>query len=200
VPRHCRAFAAALIERETDFYAQHGPARLAAFYRELGSKLERLADNEFLLQMSWGTGWTSKTVGSALDQSLIEEARRRYRLGRKGLTFPKTRRLVERGNTPQEPFGWVLVRLPGFAPAEFAEELPEPKAAEAPGRRTGRVKWFNKQKGYGFIAPDAGGPDMFVHISQLTGGLTTLHEGQSVSYVIGKGPKGRDQAQDVRPV
>ena len=202
VPRHCRAFAAALIEQETDFYTEHGPPPIAAFYRKLASRLERLAENEFFLQMSWGTGWTSKTVGSVLDRALIEEARRRYRLGVRGAPFPKTRRLVERGNTPQEPFGWVRIRLPGFAPAEFAEELPEPMAAvaEAPGRQTGRVKWFSEQKGYGFIAPDAGGPDIFVHISQLTGGLATLYEGQPVSYIIGKGPKGRDQAQDVRPV
>jgi CRISPR-associated protein Csm5 len=198
VPRHCRVFAAALIERETDFYTRYGPSPIAAFYRELASRLERLADNEFLLQMSWGTGWTSKTVGSALDRALIEEARRRYRLGVRGAPFPKTRRLVERGNTPQEPFGWVLVRLPGFAQAEFAEELPESVVVEATGRQTGRVKWFSEAKGYGFIVPDAGGGDVFVHISNITDGRP-LSDGQRVSFVVGPGRKG-PEARDVQPV
>jgi len=196
VPRHCRVFAAAIIERETDFYTRHGPTRLAAFYRELASRLERLAGNEFLLQMSWGTGWTSKTVGSALDRALIEEARQRYRLGVRGLPFPKTRRLVERGNTPQEPFGWVLVRLPDFSPADFAEELPEPAVVGAPGRQMGRVKWFNESKGYGFITPDAGGGDVFVHISNVTDGQP-LADGQRVSFIVGPGRKG-PEARDVR--
>ncbi len=198
VPRHCRAFAAALIERETGFYIRHGPSPIAAFYRKLASRLERLAENEFLLQMSWGTGWTSKTVGSALDRALIEEARQRYRLGVRGAPFPKTRCLVERGNTPQEPFGWVLMRLPGFAPADFAEELPEPVTAEAPDRQTGRVKWFSEAKGYGFIVPDAGGRDLFVHISNVADGRS-LSDGQRVSFVVGPGRKG-PEARDVRPV
>jgi cold shock protein len=48
---------------------------------------------------------------------------------------------------------------------------------------TGTVKWFNSTKGFGFIVPDAGGPDVFVHISAVEGaGLKTLNEGQKVSY------------------
>ena len=48
---------------------------------------------------------------------------------------------------------------------------------------TGKVKWFNSQKGYGFIQPDGGGPDVFVHISAVErAGLSTLNEGQQVSY------------------
>lgn len=64
---------------------------------------------------------------------------------------------------------------------------------------TGTVKWFNNEKGYGFIARD-GGPDVFVHHSaiQMTG-FKTLQEGQAVEFEITAGPKG-DQAQDVRPV
>lgn len=48
---------------------------------------------------------------------------------------------------------------------------------------TGTVKWFNAQKGYGFIQPDDGGKDVFVHISAVEkAGLSTLSEGQTVSY------------------
>jgi cold shock protein len=48
---------------------------------------------------------------------------------------------------------------------------------------TGRVKWFNTQKGFGFIEPDDGGPDLFVHISAVErSGLPTLSEGQVVEY------------------
>ncbi|WP_188908790.1 cold-shock protein [Aureimonas endophytica] len=47
----------------------------------------------------------------------------------------------------------------------------------------GTVKWFNAQKGFGFIQPDNGGPDAFVHISAVErAGLTTLNDGQKVSY------------------
>lgn len=51
--------------------------------------------------------------------------------------------------------------------------------------QTGTVKWFNAQKGFGFIQPDAGGPDVFVHISAVErAGLTGLAEGQAISYEI----------------
>jgi len=49
----------------------------------------------------------------------------------------------------------------------------------------GTVKWFNTQKGFGFIQPDAGGPDVFVHISAVErAGLRGLNEGQKISYEI----------------
>ncbi len=49
----------------------------------------------------------------------------------------------------------------------------------------GTVKWFNPQKGFGFIQPDAGGNDVFVHISAVErAGLPTLHEGQKVSFEV----------------
>jgi CspA family cold shock protein len=62
---------------------------------------------------------------------------------------------------------------------------------------TGTVKWFNNAKGYGFIAPQDGGDDVFVHFSAIkSDGYRTLNEGQNVSYEVEQGPKGL-QATDV---
>ena len=64
---------------------------------------------------------------------------------------------------------------------------------------TGTVKWFNGEKGFGFIARE-GGDDVFVHFSAIQGtGYKTLEEGQRVEFDIGPGRKG-DEAQNVRPV
>ena len=50
---------------------------------------------------------------------------------------------------------------------------------------TGTIKWFNSQKGFGFIQPDAGGPDVFVHISAVErSGLNGLNDGQKISYEL----------------
>jgi CspA family cold shock protein len=65
---------------------------------------------------------------------------------------------------------------------------------------SGTVKWFNAEKGYGFIAPDEGGSDVFVHFSAIQStGYRSLEEGQKVEFEITKGQKG-DAAADVRPV
>jgi CspA family cold shock protein len=63
----------------------------------------------------------------------------------------------------------------------------------------GKVKWFNSDKGYGFIEQDGGGPDVFVHHTAIEmTGFRTLEEGQPVQFEITEGPKGI-QASDVRP-
>ena len=62
---------------------------------------------------------------------------------------------------------------------------------------TGTVKWFNESKGFGFIAQDDGGADVFVHFSAIQGGgFKTLAEGQKVSFDVQNGPKG-PQASNV---
>ena len=64
----------------------------------------------------------------------------------------------------------------------------------------GTVKWFNAEKGYGFIAQDGGGDDVFVHFSAIQAdGYRSLEEAQRVEFEITQGPKG-PQAESVRPV
>ena len=61
----------------------------------------------------------------------------------------------------------------------------------------GQVKWFNNQKGFGFITPESGGNDVFVHHSAIQGdGYKSLEEGQQVEFEITNGPKG-EQATNV---
>lgn len=64
---------------------------------------------------------------------------------------------------------------------------------------TGIVKWFNAEKGYGFITVDEGGQDVFVHYSAIEmNGYRSLVEGQQVQFEVGAGPKG-PQAEAVKP-
>jgi len=63
----------------------------------------------------------------------------------------------------------------------------------------GTIKFFNSQKGFGFITPDAGGKDLFVHTSNVQGDAESLHEGQKVEYVESPGRKG-PEATEVRAI
>jgi len=63
----------------------------------------------------------------------------------------------------------------------------------------GTVKWFNSQKGYGFIQPDDGSKDVFVHISAVErAGLGNLHEGQKLSFELERGQQGKTSAVNLQ--
>jgi CspA family cold shock protein len=64
---------------------------------------------------------------------------------------------------------------------------------------TGKVKWFNMQKGYGFITPDDGGQDVFVHISAVQeSGLPELRDGQTVEFLVQPGKNGKIAAANLK--
>ncbi len=67
------------------------------------------------------------------------------------------------------------------------------------GRMTGKVKWFNATKGYGFIQPDQGGPDVFVHVSAVqAAGLRGLNENQKVEFDLEPGKNGKTSAVNLK--
>jgi CspA family cold shock protein len=65
-------------------------------------------------------------------------------------------------------------------------------------RQHGRVKWYNPEKGYGFIVPESGDKDVFVHKKDIVPEVL-LRDGMAVSYVVGNGPRGA-KAYEVRPL
>lgn len=67
--------------------------------------------------------------------------------------------------------------------------------------QTGTVKWFNPTKGYGFIAPDNGGQDVFLHISAVErSGMSSVNEGQKLEYELEKGRSGKTAAINIKAV
>jgi cold shock protein len=106
--------------------------------------------------------------------------------------------------------GWTSP--PAFA-CERGAASPDPTDVRSTARRaaalyqlefllmaTGTVKWFNAQKGYGFIQPTSGGADVFVHISAVErAGMDGLNEGQKVSYELEQGQRGRVSAVNLQP-
>ena len=62
--------------------------------------------------MSWGTGWEAKTIEIGLEDEVFYQMKSQFRLGSKNVDeFPKSRRLIESGNNPEMPLGWVKVRI-----------------------------------------------------------------------------------------
>lgn len=67
--------------------------------------------------------------------------------------------------------------------------------------QTGTVKWFNPTKGYGFIAPDDGGQDVFLHISAVErAGMSSVNEGQKLQFELEKGRSGKTAAVNIKAV
>lgn len=101
--------------------------------------------------------------------------------------------------------GWGDVPLFGLMGAGggfgcFWARMAGPVRIGRSGMAQGVVKWFDAEKGFGFIAQDGGGPDVFVHYSALGGsGFKSLDEGQRVEFEVGQGQKG-PQATDVRAI
>lgn len=96
---------------------------------------------------------------------------------------------------------WVPDRATAAAPTASMAATPAPNhhvvSDVVPGRAHGRVTWFNASQGVGFITPDGGGEDVFVHQSGLLYGSTSLDPDQRVEFDIVPGPKG-PMAKDVR--
>ena len=91
--------------------------------------------------------------------------------------------------------GWVERARPGPRTTVGLDDAP----AQGEGMAQGTVKWFNAEKGYGFIAVD-GGNDLFVHYTAIEmDGYRSLEDGQRVEFEVGEGPKG-PQAEQVRIV
>ncbi len=120
LPKWAKQIAGPRIADEIEFFAAKDEGDAAAgFYRRLAVTWEALAENEFMVQVGWGTGWESKTFGKMLqgDPEAFERLVREYRLSpqdrrrKVGQRFPKSRKLVRRGDRPSEPLGWIKVKL-----------------------------------------------------------------------------------------
>lgn len=126
-------------------------------------------------------------------------ARIRDLIDRSSLGTPGARQLQQR--TSDEELEHVRSLVPTQRPrpiphgdGRFTKEMTQHMTQ-------GVVKWFNGEKGFGFIEQDGGGPDVFVHYSAIQGpgGFKSLDEGQRVEFEVGEGKKG-PQANDVRAI
>jgi len=207
---YCNTFSQTVIAHELDFYGRHEMPRVKAFYDNLARQAEAAEPGrECLLQMSWGAGWVSKTVGMTLDDTTLAEIRDRYRLGRRRdyPIFPKSRRLVERGNVAEMPLGWVRLRLTDQIGEPF---VPEIKVVRGPERREAKPtiaagetprRMEDLQPGmvlegivrrlvsFGAFVDIGVGRDGLVHISELTEGWVedvrdVVQEGQQVQVKV----------------
>lgn len=95
---------------------------------------------------------------------------------------------------------FVTARLGGPEGASSCPDVATTHQKAVRNMARGTVKWFDGEKGYGFITPEDGGKDLFVHFSNITGsGFRTLEEGQQVQFEVGEGRKG-PEATDVQAV
>ncbi|MDI6890222.1 MAG: type III-A CRISPR-associated RAMP protein Csm5 [Thermodesulfovibrionales bacterium] len=105
----CNAFAYHHLEKEWNFFKSVG-------LKEIQDEIERikkisLTDNEFLLHFAWGSGYEAKALGNTIDKSLFNEIRNEWNLGKRGMEFPKTRKIVFEDGKPKTVTGWVKLKL-----------------------------------------------------------------------------------------
>ncbi len=113
----CRARVTPILAAEQAWFARNYPGSpVAAFYSQLHQLVKEMRDERCLLQVGWGGGWHSKTVGPRLSERQKEDVIRSYRLARgrrgRGDPFPSSRRVaLDRQGQPVAPFGWLLIEM-----------------------------------------------------------------------------------------
>ena len=185
-----------LITEAEYFKRKGGPRGAMRFYDRLIKRLLELPDDTLLVQVGWGAGWESKTLGSSQlrqDDGQFERMLSQYRMTRErnrraGAPFPRSRHLALKNGRPALPMGWLAVRVAGLEEIKVVDK-PAPKKAAA-GQRTGTVKWFSSSKGYGFVAPDGGGDDLFLHISGLLDPTPAPRQGDRLAFDVEQSAKG----------
>jgi hypothetical protein len=188
LPRWGRTVAGQRIAAEIEFFQQRADGRVVVgFYSRLVQTWEGLEENEFLLQVGWGTGWLSKTFGKLLqeDARAFERLVKDYRLtmerGRQvGDPFPRSRHLVRVGEHPAVPLGWMKVHLEGteaWAEEEVAEEPVEEPVAPTVVSRPEHLEEGMVLEGtvrnvvkFGAFVDVGVGHDGLVHVSELAEG------------------------------
>lgn len=197
---HANEFAAGLINQELGFYRRYGPDALVNFYSQLAEQLAQFktTSHSCLCQIAWGTGWTAKTIGAALDEAILTHLKRSFRLGRAGPVFPKTRRLIEIDGQPTAAPGWLALT---FEPIGEEISLPKVKPAFQKPRRqdttpTTKGALTDLQVGmilegrvtnitsFGAFVDIGVGRDGLIHISKLSVGYV-----RQVEDIIQRGDK-----------
>jgi len=109
IAKTCNNIAQNHLEKEWNFFRN---IRLSEIQNEI-EKIKNipLTDNEFLVHLAWGGGYESKAMGNTLDKSLFNEIKNEFRLGKTGLEFPKTRKIIFDGNRPKTIIGWIKIKL-----------------------------------------------------------------------------------------
>ncbi|MHC1589236.1 MAG: type III-A CRISPR-associated RAMP protein Csm5, partial [Methermicoccaceae archaeon] len=111
----CNRFARMIISHELDYFSSLGDEYVGIVeqYERLYERLQGLAENAFLLRVGWGTGWLSHTIGAVLKREGIDATKIVRTLSRSNVLeqFPKSRKLIYRGDAPYDVLGWVEVRI-----------------------------------------------------------------------------------------
>jgi len=185
------------LRTETQYFIDRsGPVGVQRFYDQLINQWLPLPDDVLLLQVGWGTGWESKTLGSQMlrrNDAQFERLLSQYRMtrdtGRRpGDRFPASRHLALVEGKPALPMGWLAARLQGLEAIEVAD-APEASDAAA-GQRTGRLKSFFPDRNFGFIEPDEGGPDVYLHVSALADPTITPRRGDRLAFDVEERERG----------